>query len=82
MTYEENKQEWLQQFSIEKTVDNLFLVRNHITNTFTIATNFNLKNCSYTGRIFDTVESLEKALKIFESAINEMSANKKVGVAC
>lgn len=82
MTYEENHEEWLQQFSIEKTVGNLFLVRNHITNTFTIATNFCLKNCSYSGRIFDTVESLEIALKVFESATNEMSANKKVGVLC
>ena len=82
MSYEQNEQEWTQQFSIEKNIGSLFLIKNHISNLYIIATNFDINTASYHGNIFGTIKSLESALNIFERVANEMSANKKAGVAC
>ena len=79
MSYEQNEQEWIQQFSIEKNIGNLFLVKNHISNTFIIATNFNVKTSTYFGQIFYTTTK-EQALKVFAETSELTQSNNKVGV--
>lgn len=77
--YKEHHEEWLQQFSIEKNIGNLFLIKNNSSGTFTIATNFCLKNCSYTGQIFFTTTKKELALQAFAETFELTQSNNKVG---
>lgn len=82
MQHEENYSEWLNNFSVEKQEDNLFLVKNNNSGTYTITTNFDINTATYSGRIFETVENFESALRIFQRVLDEMITNKKAGALC